>query len=344
MRSSYLLGSCLLITAFAHAGGTSTWTPLSPLPPGLDIGGVFEQASVRHRGFVYTVLEDFGRREVWRTIDGIDWTRVNDEAPWELNQPFGFTSLGDHLLVVDGNRTVTGPAGVPEAFLSTDGVAWSRWEIPGAFDARDSFPLVAFNGRAWLLGGNGVQDGPSPPIGVPPERNDVWSTANGIDWRREPDAPWAPRFLHMAVVHAGRLHVLGGVRQDFFTFELIQHTDVWSTADGVTWREETASAPFGPRWLGSTVSFSGALYLIGGNQELPAIGQVWLNDVWRSVDGATWELVTENAVGLTPRARAGAVAIGRRLFLIGGVGPEAADPAIVYTDAPIPPATGFVGY
>ena len=41
-------------------------------------------------------------------------------------------------------------------------------------------------------------------------KNDVWSSADGKEWKLETaKAPWSPRAYHAAVVHAGKLWVSG---------------------------------------------------------------------------------------------------------------------------------------
>ena len=42
-------------------------------------------------------------------------------------------------------------------------------------------------------------------------KNDVWSSADGKEWKQETaNAPWSPRAYHAAVVHDGKIWVLGG--------------------------------------------------------------------------------------------------------------------------------------
>jgi hypothetical protein len=56
--------------------------------------------------------------------------------------------------------------------------------------------VAAFRGRLWLFGGA--------------DHGDVWSSADGRDWTREPDLPGIPRAANYSVVFRDALWVFGG--------------------------------------------------------------------------------------------------------------------------------------
>ena len=58
--------------------------------------------------------------------------------------------------------------------------------------------------------------------------------------------------------------------------------DVWSSSDGVTWTQESASAAFPVRADHQVVAFNNKLWLIGGYDGSRK------NDVWSSSDGVNW--------------------------------------------------------
>jgi hypothetical protein len=64
----------------------------------------------------------------------------------------------------------------------------------------------------------------------------------------------------------------------------VRYNDVWSSADGVNWRQDAAAAPFAPRGLSTVIAHNNELWLIGG------FGFGAFNDVWRSADGANWRV------------------------------------------------------
>jgi hypothetical protein len=115
--------------------------------------------------------------------------------------------------------------------------------------------------------------------------NEVWRSTDGATWTQvTTTAPmFAPRTRHAATVWNGRVYVVGGTTND--TFALGAHlNDVWSSADGITWREETAAAPFPPRNLHVLLAHNNELWVIAG------FGSGAMNDVWRSADGVNWRV------------------------------------------------------
>ena len=124
---------------------------------------------------------------------------------------------------------------------------------------------VVFKDRLWIIGG-GTYDTPTTP-----ERrfyNDVWSTADGVNWTcHTQQAAFPPRQYHEVAAWDGKLWVMegyqkaGGNRQD-----------VWYSADGVEWTE-LPDTPWLPRHAASLFVFEDALWMVAGNNMFP--------DVWR---------------------------------------------------------------
>jgi hypothetical protein len=151
-----------------------------------------------------------------------------------------------------------------------------------------------------------------------PLTNEVWVSENLRDWQFLGYAPWEARHCAGWIVHRNRLYVVGG--------ELL--SDVWSSEDGVTWRQETANAPFGGRYAPSVASLGEKLFLFGGLHweptivpciETPECGVVANNDVWQSVDGGqTWEQVTAAAPWVGRGLIHGSSVFNDEIYLIGG--------------------------
>jgi hypothetical protein len=122
---------------------------------------------------------------------------------------------------------------------------------------------VVFKGRMWILGG-GTYDTPQKP-----KRNfynDVWSSADGIHWKKHLDqAPWEPRQYHDVAVFDGRMWVLEGWNQ-------ANRSDVWWSEDGVKW-VELPETPWPPRHAASVFVYDSTLWVVAGNNLTP--------DVWR---------------------------------------------------------------
>lgn len=89
---------------------------------------------------------------------------------------------------------------------------------------------------------------------------------------------------------------------------------VWSSIDGITWKQELTNAPFSARTNHQTVVFQNKLWLIGGY----GYGIDKISDIWSSSDGITWKQEVKSAAF---KARQGhqLVVFKKKLWLIGGV-------------------------
>ncbi len=220
-------------------------------------------------------------RDVWSSADGQQWERVTAEAPW-LHSDLPMTlSFRNRMWMMGGwyNGRLPGHSASNAVWSSTDGKQWTQTTAAAGWSPRLAAAAVEFKGRMWVLGGTEnyyFGDGKSL-------KNDVWSSADGKSWRMETAAaPWAPRAYHQAVVLNGRIYVMGGGN---YVPEYAAFHDVWSSADGKFWRQETAAAPWHPRlWFGAAV-YRGAMWVLGGWSKVP--DQNW-GDVWTSRDGRNW--------------------------------------------------------
>jgi hypothetical protein len=122
-------------------------------------------------------------------------------------------------------------------------------------------------------------------------------------------APWAARVQHTSVVFNNRMWVIGGGNGNN---TLLYPTDVWSSADGVNWTQETAPALWLRRTGHATVVFNNRMWVLGGN----GVGG-YLNDVWSSADGINWTQETAAAPWLG-RDTHTAVVFNNRMWVMGG--------------------------
>jgi hypothetical protein len=89
---------------------------------------------------------------------------------------------------------------------------------------------------------------------------------------------------------------------------------VWSSPDGLDWKQVAERTPFGARGYGEVIVFQDKIWQLGSGQ-----------DVWNTVDGIHWTCVTENAAYGNRTASAVAVFDGK-LWLMGGKTPGANTP------------------
>lgn len=111
------------------------------------------------------------------------------------------------------------------------------------------------------------------------------------------NAQWSNRMDFPAVAYKNKLWVFGG----YYSGQMKGDTyleDVWSSADGKTWEIIQDNAPWkGRRGHTVTVFDDGtgeAMFLIGGFSVDEATGyRQYNNDVWKSTDGSSWQLIKE---------------------------------------------------
>lgn len=228
-------------------------------------------------------------------FDDHRWTRVADGVPWGRRAGVEAVRLGDSFFLV-GGRTPNPFTPFPEGPIPGDSTIWG----------------------------------------------DVWrSDDRGATWTEvlsTRDSPWPARSYHEVVVQGSRMVLLGGQNflldpnpacgRDLFCFPRFVsrsdfYNDVWASTDGEAWELLTPAAPWAARAGLSAAVLDGVIYVMGGsvNDDVAVVGgppsRRLYNDVWRSVDGVTWELATADAPW-APRAGASVVVEDGWLYLLGG--------------------------
>ena len=211
------------------------------------------------------------QNDVWNTKDGVHWTLVNDCVPWRP-RVLHYTLVHNRKIWVMGGQTLPqfAPSVPEEVFYndvwnSHDGVSWTQVTQSAAWAPRGMIGgYVVFKDRMWILGG-GTYDTPSIPART--FYNEVWSSADGVDWKRHVEfAPWQPRQYHDVAVFDGKMWVLEGYDGDS------NRDDVWYSSDGANWYE-LPNTPWAPRHAASVFTYDHALWVVAGNNMFP--------DVWR---------------------------------------------------------------
>ncbi len=228
-------------------------------------------------------------RDVWSSADGKDWKRVTKEAPWKHSDLPMTLVFKDRMWLLGGwfNGRLPGHSASSEVWSSADGAKWEQQTSKAGWSPRLAAGAVVFKGRMWILGG--TEDyyfGDEKSL-----KSDVWSSTDGKEWRRETAAaPWSPRAYHAAIVHDGKIWVLGGGN---YVPKYQALNDVWCSADGVNWERVTREAPWHPRIWFSAVVYRGRIWVLGGWSNNPA--KNW-GDVWYSQDGKHWKQLQSKVI------------------------------------------------
>ena len=206
------------------------------------------------------------QNDVWSSPDGVHWVLVNSDVPW-APRALHYTLVFNDKIWVMGGQALPQFAPAKEVFHndvwnSPDGVTWIRvihhapWSPRGMIGGS-----VVFENRMWILGG-GTYDTPQTPNRT--YHNDVWSSADGINWQQHAVfAPWAPRQYHEVTVFDNNMWVLEGYNPDSGN-----RRDVWYSADGVNWHE-LPDTPWAARHAGSVFVYDDALWMVAGNNMFP---------------------------------------------------------------------------
>jgi hypothetical protein len=96
--------------------------------------------------------------------------------------------------------------------------------------------------------------------------------------------PFPARRAFDGAVFGGKLYVIGG--RSGGLGPVTEFGDVWSSVDGVNWRQENPAAI--PARTGHRVAVhNGRIYVAGGQS-----GNTLMGDVWSSADGVNWQQET----------------------------------------------------
>jgi hypothetical protein len=255
---------------FGHAG----------FEPALDWEGRHTAGYAVHDGRMWIVGGDANQghyqNDVWSSDNGRTWECVTSSVPW-APRALHYTIAHDGYVWVIGGQTI--PQFGPERQFGPDreifyndiwqtkkGDAWecvaSQLPLPQRGMIGGS---AVFAGRMWILGG-GTYD--TPETQDRKFYNDVWSSADGVDWTCQTvSAPWHPRQYHEVAVWDDHLWILEG-----YHHASGNRNDVWYSPDGVIWHE-LAHTPWKPRHAASVFVHNDALWMVAGNN--------MESDVWK---------------------------------------------------------------
>ena len=128
------------------------------------------------------------------------------------------------------------------------------------------------------------------------------------------EAAFAARDGAGALVFRDRMWLLGGWNPgDKVHFPLICNSEVWSSADGVSWMLENPQAPWEGRHTAGYVVHDGRMWIVGGDCNQGH----YQNDVWSSADGVQWNLMNDR-VPWASRALHYTLAFNGRIWVMGG--------------------------
>ncbi len=158
--------------------------------------------------------------DVWCSEDGLQWTKVLDDAPWHGRTGHALAVANDKLYLIGGyavdetaENTNDTNHYMNDVWVTEDGVTWTELTPSAPFGDR------AYHGLAVI---EGADDGPDT-IYVIAGRNrgvdyhqDIWRSTDGQNWGKVLDSDILGRRGAMGVTVSGTsIYILGGYAQDY---------------------------------------------------------------------------------------------------------------------------------
>jgi hypothetical protein len=298
------------------------------------VGGVEQVSGVTVNNFTepvtYTVTAEDGITTVNYTVtvnvsqvnpDEVSWHQLTNAAQWNPLRSVIATRHNDKIWVF-GSQLGSFNAYSHFVYSSSDGVSWTQ-ETATIDGEEKPFPpaeysgIVLFQNQIWIVGGHSPGESINGGTTFDRARNDLWKSTNGTSWTMVSPEAWPARLRPNVLVHDNKMWIISGNPRPVFNILQAPITDVWSSTDGETWTQVTATYNFPPRTMPAAFTYDNKMFISGGNAVAGNNPPDMLNDLWYSTDGATW---TQVNVQTPYPARWGhkIVAYGDRLFMIGG--------------------------
>lgn len=187
-----------------------------------------------------------------------------EESPPVALSP-GRNILRIEVTAQDARTTKSYTIKVFRAYLTP---TWRQVQPNAPFLPRDSAGELVFRDRIWLFGGY-----------TPKVINDVWSSLDGIDWKKTG-----------AIPNESGVNIPVNFVYDDKMWVVCNDGQLFASSDGVVWNLVTDSAPWAGRYAAGGIVFAEKMWVMGGRK-----ASTLFNDVWSSTDGIDWTLETGNA-------------------------------------------------
>jgi len=212
--------------------------------------------------------------DVWCSTDGVKWEQATPSAGWSPRLAAGAVVFKDKMWILGGSENYLfgdERSLKNDVWYSSDGREWTLATTNAGWAPRAFHQAVVYDNKIWVLGGGNY----SPKCHA---RNDVWCSADGVNWTKVTEAaPWPPRIWFSSVVYRDRLWVLGGGSGK----STPNFGDVWYSKDGKNWTQLKSEVVWKERHEHSTFVFQDKIWVSGGYPPLH-------NDVWSLYIPADW--------------------------------------------------------
>ena len=265
----------------------------------------------------------------------VNIAKLNPEAvQWNQKNPNAFDSTyetqeyfyldGKHWVVVGKIFYWFDTTAESKLYSSEDGISWTEETPAGDFPLGYDHNIVVVGSKAYVVGyvsGVDVYGADQPTL-----ENNLFTTEDGVTWTKSDAAFDIARTQTPAFNLEGTVYAFGGnlpggfgsltgpkqIGAPFYPAGGINTTTLVST-DGTTFTPSSDySAEMPKRTFAAGYIYDGKIHVAGG---LGADGHP-LSDVWSSIDGVTWTMVSDNA--FTARRGASTVVYDDNVWMFGG--------------------------
>ena len=122
------------------------------------------------------VPNHFALNDVWCSEDGVEWTQVTEDAPWEPRLWFSSVVYRNRIWVLGGWSQEEGNMG--DVWCSADGEHWTRLKSEVLWRPRHEHSAFVFQDRIWVAGGHAA-----------PLSSEVWSLHLPVGWCDDTGGP-----------------------------------------------------------------------------------------------------------------------------------------------------------
>jgi hypothetical protein len=211
--------------------------------------------------------------DVWSSQDGLSWEQMTGNAPFAARYTPNAVSDGKRMILYAGQTwspvnacgTASGceAVGFNDVWASSDGKRWQRLIASAPWEGRGLIHGgVWFNGRIYLVGGGLKDVAPGATVSeTAREFSDIWSSADGVQWRREAtELGFAPRTHFSIVATPHGCFVSDGSVGTQAGFS----SEVHFAPDCVRFEPIPDPSPMERRHASSLAWFNGSIVILGG--------------------------------------------------------------------------------
>ena len=184
--------------------------------------------------------------DVWKSTDGVNWTRATPAAPWAPRAGAAVVVKDGYLYLLGGEYAFQGnpPPYFNDVWRTANGTDWELVTPAAGWSPRPGHTCDLLDGSFVCFGGYGQSPLPWDIFGRNSPR-DMWTSTDGATWSKMATVPWNARseagirYDYDTIVAPGgpgtqgdAIFTFGGDRETFNFFDPTQ----WRNVDDDVWR------------------------------------------------------------------------------------------------------------